>query len=71
MRICFSGRRALYELLVMTDELRDMVLQHASAAQLQTVARERAGLVLMRDVGWDLCRRGITTPDEVLRVTKI
>ncbi|MEW6252776.1 MAG: GspE/PulE family protein [Planctomycetota bacterium] len=67
----FSGRRALYELLVMTDELRDMVLNHASAAQLQTVARERAGLVLMRDAGWDLCRRGITTPDEVLRVTKI
>jgi general secretion pathway protein E len=67
----FAGRRALFELLVMTDELREMVLNHASAAQLQNVAREKAGLVLMREAGWDLCRRGLTTPQEVLRVTKV
>ncbi|MBP7745205.1 MAG: Flp pilus assembly complex ATPase component TadA [Phycisphaerae bacterium] len=66
----FSGRRALYELLVMDDELREMVLNQASASQLQTVACEH-GLVLMRDVGWELCRRGFTTPQEVLRVTKV
>ncbi len=67
----FSGRRALFELLVMNDELREMVLNHASAAQLQNVACERADLVLMREAGWDLCRRGLTTPQEVLRVTKV
>lgn len=67
----FAGRRALFELLIMTDELREMVLNHASAAQLQNVARERAGFVLMREAGWDLCRRGLTTPQEVLRVTKV
>jgi general secretion pathway protein E len=67
----FSGRKALYELLIMTDELREMVLNHASAAQLQKVAREKGGLVLMREVGWDLSRRGLTTPEEVLRVTKV
>jgi general secretion pathway protein E/type IV pilus assembly protein PilB len=66
----FAGRRALYELLVMTDELRDMVLNRCSAAQLQARACEQ-GLVLMREVGWELCRRGITTAEEVLRVTKI
>ena len=66
----FAGRKALYELLVMTDELRDMVLNHSSAAQLQAVA-QKTGLVLMREVGWDLCRRGLTTPEEVLRVTKV
>ncbi len=65
----FSGRRALFELLVMTDELREMVLQQASAAQLQNTAVQH-GLVLMREAGWDLCRRGLTTPQEVLRVTK-
>jgi general secretion pathway protein E len=67
----FAGRRALFELLIMTDELREMVLNHASAAQLQNVARERAAFVLMREAGWDLCRRGLTTPQEVLRVTKV
>jgi general secretion pathway protein E/type IV pilus assembly protein PilB len=66
----FSGRRALFELLVMDDDLREMVLNRVSAARLQAVGRER-GLVLMREVGWDLCRRGLTTPQEVLRVTKI
>ncbi|MBK9126812.1 MAG: Flp pilus assembly complex ATPase component TadA [Phycisphaerales bacterium] len=66
----FSGRRALYELLVMNDELREMVLNRASASRLLEVARKKGGLVLMRDEGWRLCRAGLTTPAEVLRVTK-
>jgi len=66
----FAGRRALYELLVMNDELREMVLNEASAAQIQAVARQH-GLVLMREEGWRLCRAGLTTPEEVLRVTKV
>ncbi len=66
----FSGRKALYELLVMSDELRELVLNQASASQLLQVAR-RDGLVLMRDEGWRLCREGVTTPQEVLRVTKV
>jgi len=67
----FSGRRALYELLNLNDDLRDMILNRASASQLLKVAHETAGLVLMRDEGWRLCRAGLTTPDEVLRVTKV
>ena len=66
----FRGRRALFELLVMTDVLREMVVQRCSAAQILTQAG-KDGLVLMREVGWDLCRRGLTTPQEVLRVTKV
>ncbi|MEW6199994.1 MAG: GspE/PulE family protein [Planctomycetota bacterium] len=66
----FAGRRALYELLVMNDELREMVLNEASATQIQNTARQH-GLVLMREEGWRLCRAGLTTPAEVLRVTKV
>jgi type II secretion system protein E len=66
----FSGRKALYELLVLTDELRELILNQASATQILNVARE-SGLTLMRDEGWRLCREGITTPGEVLRVTKM
>ncbi len=66
----FAGRRALYELLVMNDEMREMVIKQASASQILHVARQ-AGLVLMREEGWRLCREGVTTPDEVLRVTKV
>lgn len=67
----FSGRRALYELLNLNDELREMILNRASASQLLKVAQESAGLVLMREEGWRMCRAGFTTPDEVLRVTKV
>ena len=66
----FAGRRALYELLVMNDKLREMVLKQASASQLEQTARQH-GLVLMREEGWRLARLGYTTPDEVLRVTKV
>jgi general secretion pathway protein E/type IV pilus assembly protein PilB len=66
----YAGRRAVFELLIMTDELRELVLQRASAAKLQSNAREQ-GLVLMREVGWELCRRGLSTPEEVLSVTKV
>ena len=55
----------------MNDELREMILKQASASQLQAAARKSAGLTLMREVGFGMARSGITTPDEVLRVTKV
>ncbi|MGD8454616.1 MAG: ATPase, T2SS/T4P/T4SS family [Phycisphaerae bacterium] len=66
----FAGRRALYELLAMTDTLRELILERASATKLLHHAKKE-GLKLMRDVGWELCRAGHTTPQEVLRVTKV
>ena len=54
----------------MNDELRELILNSASASQLLTVARRDAGLVLMREDGWRMVRAGLTTPEEVLRVTK-
>ena len=65
----FAGRRALYEILLMTDRLRDLVNKRATASDIVRTARED-GLMLMRDAGWDMCRQGFTTPEEVLRVTK-
>jgi len=66
----YAGRRAIFELLVMDDELREMVVQRKSAAQMLPVAR-RNGLRLLREDGWRLVRRGLTTPEEVLRATKV
>jgi general secretion pathway protein E len=60
----------LYELLVMNDQMREMVINQASASQILQVARKQ-GLVLMREEGWRICRAGHTTPQEVLRVTKV
>lgn len=66
----YAGRRAIYELLAMNDELREMVVQRASAAALLPVARKN-GLKLLREDGWDMVRKGQTTPEEVVRATKL
>ncbi len=66
----FAGRRALFELMTMNDELREMVVQRQSASQLVPVAKQN-GMRLLRDAGWDLVREGVTTAEEVLRVTKV
>lgn len=66
----YAGRKAVFELLTMNDELRHLVVQRASAAQLQHVAREKYGLKLLREDGWARVRQGITTPEEVVRGTK-
>jgi type II secretion system protein E len=67
----YAGRRGLFELFVMNDELREMILQRKSAVQLLPVAKKKAGLVLLRDEGWRLVRAGHTTVQEVLRATKV
>ena len=66
----YAGRRAIYELMVMNEELREMVVERKSASQLLPAAR-KAGLRLLREDGWRLVRNGLTTPEEVLRATKV
>jgi type IV pilus assembly protein PilB len=64
----YKGRLGLYELLIMTDELRDMVIRNASTEELREVAR-RAGMVTLRDSGMVGIYDGLTTADEVIRET--
>ena len=47
-----------------------MIVQRRSATEMLTVARKR-GIKLMRDDGWTKVIKGMTTVEEVLRVTKI
>ena len=65
----FKGRVGIFELLTMNEELRELVVQRASAGRLCEVAR-RNGMKLLREDGWDKVRQGLTTPEEVLRVAK-
>ncbi len=67
--IGYRGRQGIFELLMMNDEIRELVVQRASAGVIQKAAI-RNGLRLLREDGWDKVRQGITTPEEVLRVTK-
>jgi type IV pilus assembly protein PilB len=67
-RTGYKGRMGLFELLVMNDELRDMVMRNASTEDLREAAR-RAGMVTLRDSGMDGIFNGATTADEVIRET--
>ncbi|MEP0842245.1 MAG: type II secretion system ATPase GspE [Phycisphaerae bacterium] len=67
--IGYKGRLGIFELLMIDDEIREMVVQRASAGRIQQVALKH-GLKLLREDGWAKVRAGLTTPEEVLRATK-
>jgi type IV pilus assembly protein PilB len=64
----FKGRTGLYELLIMTDEVRDMVSRGASTDQIRAHSR-KMGVSSLRDAGIDSLYAGITTLEEVVRET--
>ena len=64
----YKGRVALYEVMPMYDELREFVLNGASAAEIKREAR-RLGMLSLRDSGLARLKEGVTTVEEVLRVT--
>jgi type II secretory ATPase GspE/PulE/Tfp pilus assembly ATPase PilB-like protein len=51
------------------NEIRQMILKNCSSDQLREAA-SRAGLRTLAEDGWRLVRGGVTTAEEVLRVTK-
>lgn len=65
----YAGRLGIYELLLMDDSLRDMVTRNPDVNHLRKLCRER-GLVTLRQDGLDKVQRGLTTIDEILRVTE-
>jgi len=64
----YKGRVALYEVMVMNDGLKDLVLQGASTAELKSEAI-RLGMATLRRSGLNKVNEGVTTLEEVLRVT--
>jgi type IV pilus assembly protein PilB len=63
----FSGRIGLYEVLVMTDEIRSLILAKASNSEIEAAAVE-AGMSSLRDDGLAKVREGVTSLAEVMRV---
>ncbi len=62
----YRGRVGIYEMMVLTDEIKGMVLRRASADELGRAAEE-VGMVRLREDGLIKAARGITTIEEVLR----
>ncbi|MEE2890220.1 MAG: ATPase, T2SS/T4P/T4SS family [Planctomycetota bacterium] len=64
----YKGRIALFEIMVMSDRLRDRIMDGASTQELQNVAREE-GMRTLRDAGLLHIYDGITTIEEVVKET--
>lgn len=65
----YSGRSAVTELLVMNEDIRSLLMRHADAATLEQAARA-AGLRTLREEGLRQALAGITSLEEVLRITR-
>jgi len=65
----YSGRVGVYELMITTDEVRDLATQNASSWELKKIAVAN-GMRTLRDDGWRKVLDGKTSLDEVLRITK-
>jgi type IV pilus assembly protein PilB len=64
----YKGRIALYEVMRFSDELKEMVLGGASGAELKAAAI-KGGMSTLRVSGIKKVLEGVTTPEEVMRVT--
>ena len=68
-RTGYRGRLGIYELLVTNDEIRHLMTQAGTSDVIKQSAM-RNGMETLRMDGWNKVLAGITTIDEVLRVTK-
>jgi len=65
----YISRMGIFELMELNDEIRGLIMKDADAAALTQVAR-RYGMRNLREDGWKKIREGISTVDEVMRVTQ-
>jgi type IV pilus assembly protein PilB len=64
----YKGRQGIYEIMLLDDEMRDLIVQHASTQILRQEARKR-GMRTLRQSGLMSIYDGITTIEEVVRET--
>ena len=64
----YAGRTGIYEILIMTDAIRQMVVERRAASEIKQYALEHDMHTLRMD-GWRKVLAGITTLEEVIRVT--
>jgi general secretion pathway protein E/type IV pilus assembly protein PilB len=66
----YQGRMGIYELLILNEGLRPLILNRAPASTIAQKAME-FGMRTLRTDGWNKVKAGLTTIEEVLRVTQI
>jgi len=65
----YLGRTGIFEILEITEPIKKLVMAKANASQIKEEA-QRLGMKIMLEDGFEKVEKGITTIDEILRVTK-
>lgn len=65
----YQGRQGIYELFQVDDEVRHLVMTKPDISQLRGLARKK-GMVFLRDDGWRKVLEGVTSVEELFRVTQ-
>ncbi len=65
----YRGRTGIFELMIMSEEIRQLVLEKVSADRIRQKAISQ-GMQVLRECGWQKIKQGLTTVEEVLRVTQ-
>ena len=65
----YRGRVGVFELLVVTDRMRDLIRERANVSVIKSEARKN-GMLYMREEGLRLAAMGVTSVEEMMRVVK-
>ena len=66
----FRGRVGVFEMLRITEPLRQMVMERADSGKIRDLATAQGDLIPLKASAWDMVCQGVTTPAEALRVVK-
>ena len=66
----YKGRIGLFELMIMDDDLRAMIMDNVATDVLREAARKK-GMRLLRDMGIEFALDGTTTAEEIVRETVV
>lgn len=64
----YSGRVAIQQVMGVDAKIEDLIARGATSLEIEKIAREN-GMTSLREDGWQKALQGITSVDEVLRVT--
>ena len=65
----YKGRIGIYEILEINDEIKDLIIKEATAGQIEEQAKKQGMLTMLED-GFIKAVQGLTSIEEILRVTK-
>ena len=65
----YRGRSGIFEIMPLDDDIRPLIIAHASASEIKQQAISQ-GMKTLREDGWEKVLNGTTTIDEILRVTE-